>query len=1356
MRTARGARAAFWTLALAAVAASISLAQGGPHTAAPPGAHVPPPMPQRTLMPLGPQGFGTPTPSPSPGGAPATLPQTPSFKPGRSVPLGALPPLPRKTSANTAYFVAGGHGRRMHPMAANGATIGYFADSFGNTACASAVGTLIPVNCDVFWQEANNPSGTYQDVYVPANSFTATLVGSTYSTNNGSLHDTPDLTPTGTYVLAVLNTTANKWESVVYVSVGSVNVFGTYADSAATILQQQFTASNSTNVYINASGLTQGDYYVVAIESTSPYATCTYVAPPPSSGATPNPNATCDPSTSAGIRAVVGASSSAAITAVWPLSSTTPTGTYSVVLYDQTTSTRLAMRQISITGSSATGAIALTPVNGNSSLGTNWPTPPPSPYSATTKFAFDSTSDEADKGWTLAASGLAASKSYTFTVSDPTGGVVSGPTTYTSTSTKTLSASYTFGSAQSPINYIGNTYTVQLYNKSTGSVDASQAFQILGYHATTMFTSPSGTSEVLPQNSSVTTGLEFTNDGDTYYGSGNGDTIKGITFNTGTVGIYITMMDTSVTSCGMNCQQEIVADSNGQNWTVQTNCYGGGANKGCTITAYPVTSGNTLAMTGYLLVPDLQFTNVPGNSNCGSGCTAYTSILPTDGVTWGSTTASTSSNPVYFTNGSGNSYSGVASVRHLGYRDTSNNYYSGYETHNYAPNAPNAIYTSTSPFAPTAGYSDVFSLAFTNNSSLGTSNISEIEIQVPTAYSPGGTSTTAVVDASSPTSWTRVNCPTGAPSTAFCLQTGSGNGGITPSGNTSCTSTTCTANTQTIYLDINPPPPSAFSYTDLTLQAVLPTPYTFTPDSSQAFTAFVGSATSLDATAIAAYSLNSTLITPSFLPTSEGTGTDNTVTINVTNASTVQDPNPDYLDAITIDIPSTNTFKSLTGMPAGWSLIGSQTVGSNTRYWFGLCAGQYVTADGPGSQPPPAGTTLPNCGAAAEANAIAPGKTFTVTGNLLTASSNISAVMYAHGANVAGWSSSHTFTLTVTATSAAAGFSAANGYPTATTVSSPNTPQVGGDSDLTYGNAYTYVIQNTSGSQNITSAKIRIPGKDTNTITPNDGTGPGGTATPWTLTGAPTISGSSYNCSITSYSSAQTSGADGAINIGGSSCSIPPGSSITVKFTAKAPYTVNLTYSFDATVNGSVSAAEMWPTDTIVQIILAASISISVNPTSPGPGGSRPSVNCAACSFNTTSNEVDYENAIPNLSAVTEGDVARVSVTTDAGSTVGWKLYVSADNNPANTGSPTNELLTSVDKTASLGGNTITGLNFDTTTYTVIPTPQGATSLYMVDTGSGASARRAPYDFIMNYEISIQGGSTAPQTANLVYTFISN
>jgi hypothetical protein len=126
---------------------------------------------------------------------------------------------------------------------------------------------------------------------------------------------------------------------------------------------------------------------------------------------------------------------------------------------------------------------------------------------------------------------------------------------------------------------------------------------------------------------------------------------------------------------------------------------------------------------------------------------------------------------------------------------------------------------------------------------------------------------------------------------------------------------------------------------------------------------------------------------------------------------------------------------------------------------------------------------------------------------------------------------------------------------------------------------------------------------------------------------------------------------------------------------------------------------------------------------------------------------------VSNAQTVTGQDVVRVSVYTNAGSTIGWKLYASTNTNPANTGSPTNELLTAIDSGANRSMPQ-SGVNFDQTAYAVVPT--SSPGVLLMDTGTGRAATRNPFDMLMNYEISIQGGPTTPTTSVVTYTFISN
>lgn len=1333
--------------------------------------------------------------------------KTPAAKlptlPQRVVPLWALPPLPEQTASNTAYFNKGAKRR----MAANGATITFFADLL-TTACSSAVGTVLPAGCDVVWQESNLPNGNYQDYFIKLNqninTSSATSVDAGYTNNNGNFHcdeqtscpANPTLTSPGTYVMAVYNTGTNKWVTAVYVTVGSVSSFATYADSAATTPQTQFTAAAGTNVYVNATGLVQGDNYVAYMESTAGPLFCEYIAPP----GVPSATQGCDPTTSAGITAVVGAQHSAAITAVWPLSASVPTGTYAVVLYNLTTNTRIAMRQVSIKGSTG-GSTTLTPIAGNAAVSAflvNPVNPAPTP---STTFAFDNTSEQSDKAFDSATTGLVASHLYLWTIHDPTGYVENsaGPSNSTNTGGFAISP-VNFSNTNAPSNFVGNVYTLQFQNQTTSNVDASQGYKILGYNVATTFTS-GGTAIVLASGGTVDTGLVFTNDGDTLYGAGNSDTIRSIYFDTGGVGItdsfdgvaQVTTGTQDGFSCsGGYCQSTTYTDSTGVVWTVHNDCHLNPAKGECTIIATPA-AGSALAVGANVTLANITFGNGVG-SHCSTTCTGLTSILPTNGNSYSNTAQYYATNAVSFTNGFGTTYGGTASVTHYGYYDGTT-VHQNQIMHQYNANSSSMTYTSSSPFTPSSNYWEEWAVTV-NNTSTGGANITQLEINPPTGYVTGNVvyytldNSAALVGTNT---WTYRNgtgaCPNGAPAVALCLQTSGSNNGIAPNGGT-----------QTIYVRFRPDPGTSYAYTDWQISAITPTTYPMAPAGS--ITPWAPNTSSYDSLATAGYSLNGNLITPAFSPTSQGITTTNPETINVTNASTAQDANPDYLDAITIDLPCANpavggvdcfgtgAAASYTVSPSTWAFLGYQVntpVNGTTRYWFAINGCNFFanTAAGPPSSTPPA-TVYPanTCSSANDtASAIAPGATFSVTATMQApaATGTVSGTMYAHGANGNGWSNSHTFNLSITSVAAAAGFTGAGGYPAATAVTSPNSPQVGADTSATNGNAYVYTIKNNSAAaQKITSAIIEIPGQDISSVTPNDGTS-GGSGTPWTIVGTPSIVGNAYGCTLSAQPSgtvngityngtysASNTGSNGGIALTG--CSIPAGSTITIDFNAKAPYTVNDSYRFTTTVNSNVTAAENWSTDTIMQIIETASLSVLVNPSNYTPADASysvtPTVSCAGCGFNQATNTIDF-GAVNNSSSKAGQDVLLVSINTDAGPGQGWQLYVYCSGfsvgtscNPATTGGAfSNQMVTKIDnQRAGACTNNCepkAGMAFNNTAYAIVPTT--SPGLEIMNTGSGLGASRDGWQALVDLEINL--GTEAKGAGNkstIVYTFIGN
>ena len=1236
--------------------------------------------------------------------------------------LGQLPALPARNVTNTQRP----DGKRRFAANGDGIQINL------QTGCGANQGQLYAVGCEIQWKfqagPGANPPGTdeLEDCYAPATQ-PNTVADCSAPYKGAAPNETTTLSTAGVWVFGTLDTTSGNWLYVVYLPVGNEVYLDTFSDQFYQNESGQFTISSSTTVYIEATGLTGGsERYEVYVEYTSVSPYCVWTAP--SESPAPASNALCNPANDSGqLNAPNGT-----LTVQWPLSASYSPGTYSIVVYDVTAGQRLAEREVSLNGG---GSVTLTPSAGNQS-----PNPAPAGTPGST-FAYDSNNEDSDKGLAIAASGLPTNTNFTMAISDPTGQVVQS-WQGGSGGSGTVNQNWNFSNAQSPLDYPLSTYTVTLLNQSSGAIYASQSFRIVGYQMQTEFADPLSTA-VTVSTTPATTTLQFTNEGSQAYGTGNGDPITALNFNDGTNGIVLTLLNGTSSSTGLcagatSCQIETVVDSNSVSWSLVNYCSGTGNAESCSITATPVTTGNTLANAATLTISNVQY--VANNAGpCNNGCAATTTILPRDGLTWSQTNQNVATDQVYFTNGNSTSYSADGHIYLYGYRDTSNTLHPGEEVHGYTVRAVSAgvtsvTYTSQSPTSTTAKL--VYLIYIANNSSAGSNSIQKLQIIVPTQLESEISS--ATIDASSPTSWTIQNCPGQTPSYTICLQNGGGNSGIAAQSN------------QTIYLDI-PAPPTSFSYTDAAITVTNPSTFAVVPDGTwQTFAGPTPAPYSVDSTSLVAYSLNSNLMNVTTSPGAIGSNTTQNVAFTVTNVTTGNDPNPDYLDAIIISVPTANTFNGFSVSTPGWSEEGSYAAGSNTYYVFGLCATQANAS----YEPPNNG--LPSCGSAIEqASSLGAGASLNFTANLTAGSGNILMTMYAHGANGNGWSAGKNFTQTVSTTTATVGFSAIGIAPTPpppTSIANGTLPTVGADSSKTLGNSYVYTITNTSGSgagNNLTSVTITVPGLDTSG---NNGADSSGTA--WTITSAPVLSGSGYSgCSVTSYSSATSGGANGSIAIGGSSCAITPGGVVNVYFTAKAPYRVNDTYRFPATATSSGSGgaivAEDWTNDTEVQIVLSAGLTVYVDPAADPNAGDDPSPNCLSCAFGT--NLIDV-GAVANGGSKLATDVLAIEVLTDAASPVGWQLYVSTSNNPSNTGGTfANEFASDVDSSTSISG---AGVNYDETSLTDVPTT--SPGLELLDTGSGTTARRNPFGFVMNYEVYIDGGPVTPEQSIVTYTFISN
>jgi hypothetical protein len=1039
---------------------------------------------------------------------------------------------------------------------------------------------------------------------------------------------------------------STSWVATDYLTVQSAQAVNTYADSTRLTQASNFAipGSGTNTIYLTISGAQYSDNYVVYVENTSVYSQCTAIIPSATSLSYP-----CDPrSSNAGS---VQALATGPLYMQWTYGPTLTAGTYSIVAWDQTQGKRVGETQVVLTKGSA--AVRFNGIGGNSNPPLASPVPnatgtPCAPSTTNTcAFAFDDTTDESDKQYYSSFSGLTSGHKYCFTIQDPTARVYqnysNGSEAFTCSTTAgtTLNVTDTFLSYKAPLNFTSNTFSFSACDFNVGTpctISATGSFNLFGYNAITEFTNAAGTSVTgatitVPKSSVVTAGLEFVNDGDSYYGVGNGDGLKGLYWESGTYnsgsntisgyGFYVMLPCGAGGSYTTSCS-ETLYDSEGQAWNVTVTGVNGGSNEYSIIDAYPTTAGQYLAQNAYLIVPNIEYVSPPGSSNCtGTGCLNYSSILPTHGQTWSVPGSTFSGNLTYVTDGNNTTNSGTGTFVRLGVTagcsgstcaayggSTTGNAFTTVDQHGYTTSMSQALYALAEPFSPTSGQADVYKVVVTNNSS--SNYIASIAFSLPNTYATASYTTTWSLDANTALNpsgnWvqdTSASCPSGS---NFCIKASSSTYYIAANGGT-----------RTFYIDVQGLPPLSMSYAEITEQVYSPVVYDLAADSSYGSRPIrvdsTGTSDTVDALALGAYSLDSGYMTPLFNPTSEGTSTSNTVNVSFKNTSTAQDTQPDYVDLVVFELPNkgpdgsttliTSTSNFAGTSPSSWSLLGT-TSGTHdstndTDYWFGItgCYGSNISAAyGPKDYPTTGtvNTSMPSsaCSSGSEVNALGPGSTISFNTPINTGASTgtVTGYSWAHGANGNGWSKSHSFSLNVTSTSGTAGFYEAGTYGSPAIVSSNTTPQIAADSDITNcsgstigsfvnnkgcGNSFVYAISNTSGTgHNISSAQIMIPYQDSSGANGQDtdstDCSAGTTGCIWAVTGAPALSGSGYtNCAVTSYTSATTATSNGYITIGnsGGTCTLSPGGTMYISFSMKGPYKINDQYGFPACLNGT-------------------------------------------------------------------------------------------------------------------------------------------------------------------------------------------
>jgi hypothetical protein len=1326
-----------------------------------------------------------------------------------------------KTMLNTVHPGKHRHERlRMHPFAETGASISFTIPASCTTG--GTVGDLFNIGCQLNAVQATGLSNwsatdSYQYYVLAPNSTTATEYGGAAggcapTTDPWAGSAAPSCTGTnttlsqqGTYAFFAYDATKQVIAAIIYVNAGQVFTIQVYQDPFHTAPSYQFDTQNSTAAYIYLQNVAPSDYYVTYVMSTGVNAYCAFMTPPGQSIPTPRPTGGanpaplyCDPSTSTGLQAPGG---NLAVT--WTFASTLEGGTYSIVVYDKTQNTTLGQVQVSLT---APGNAAI--LTQGSTTGMN-PSPGPHGAVSSTVLAWDGTSDQSVGGVTGTTQQSLVAGTYKWTMSGPEGRVLGGPTSVTLASKTTTTNTFNFGATMSPPGEYPSAYwALGLYDTANIVSAGSQSFSIVGYHSTTRFVQ-SAVSELAlnfpttPASSNVTADLKITNDSNIVYNGeadsfGQGNTSPALIFTTDKVaqlsaartqanlrtnGQGVIMVFSAGENCDPSCTST-VTDSQGNSWTATDYCSEttpanvAAVNDGCLIEFTPVNAGTVLPPGAYIDVPNMVWYaqgGAAGWSCYNTPCDALTSELPTDGLSWSlanNVASPTAWTPI--TMGSVNTahanFSGTARFDYVGSEPTppasaccvaqgTKPVAAG--AHFYEANFTRAEYQNSTPFSAQSR-KNVAEFLITN-SSTGTSPYNEITangasqtlaIGFP-SYIPAASVTT---DAKSTATWgNTVACPASFGTQFVCWNGPTINGG---------------GGTSTLYVDI-PEPVSSFSMQELQVQAYAGQEYTWfsmTSDGTSSETT-TDQAFTFDSLGIAAYSLNAALMSAAFTPNVVATGMSPTsFQIVINNTTTTADPFPDSIDAFVIEQTTSNNYTvngtpTVTGAGANWAYKTTYTgsTANTLDYVFSVCgtpakavlAPQINSITTPLSNPYPGPTP---CSNAAEANSLqTANNTATVNMNLngTFAAGSMSFNLYAHGANGGGWSAPKPFSLTFTSESASAGFSTING----TNVGTNNQPTV----SVAPPSTFVYTFQNTSASTVEKVFKITLPGLDVNGQNAYDGTANGywQLVSPISSTivlGGTGLSGSgcAVNTNSSNTHSATTSGGNGQIEID-CATGVAAGKTLTVQFQSYNPSTESDTYQFPSTVDG-IATGQSWIGDQQILVSFSVGLTVIVDPSNPGPGGSTPVVSCSTCAFSGST--VDY-GPITNNASVTGTDIVRASVVytgaTNSGKT--WQLSASSSNNPVCTGGScagADELLMAVDSTNTptnakgCGAMTITGAVNNT--FVTVPVTPSTQSLV-----SGPENQCSyPYDTIESYKVSLGTESIVGQIVTITYTLIVN
>lgn len=1172
----------------------------------------------------------------------------------------------------------------------------------------------------------------------------------------------------GVWAVAMKNVATGQFEAVAYsVVLGTLN-FATYSDAAFSTKSNDF-ASGST-VYVSASGLNPAHFYAYGFVNTSGNGMpCVYAIP---SNAQNNNNATCFLTGGTGILPTNGTLSGQFAT---PAAGPNSAGTYTVQLYDVSSSDLISTQQISLNPSTVTWS-PLVPYNGASTG-----------VSLNDTFATDglinvapggALAEQSVQGLTYQASGVTSGRVYQITVSNGNGVVLSStttdannwqgtpqsfslPTQFTAASTSTGPQKIAFplnvgnltaiGGTQTP--FAPNVFTAQLYDVTGATVIGSKSFTIVSYAGQFQWTNPAGAYvNVAPLGAATNVTTTFRNTGGVLYGSWNGDAIKAITI-TNDSGNQVTL--------GRQGGVTTTTDSLGQTWNI--------ANPNAqTITLTPAVAGQSLPVNATLAIP---ITVAAPAGNCTTACILRTSITPLHGVAGSgvnNTMINTASNGLdVFGNAIIGSNTQASYAWAIGAYSTA--------TTLGTPRYNQMMYRSGTNGAVAGSYT----ITITINNNGSPKPLQNIEFILPPTVDPNRQTpqkVSVIVNGVDQTSQWQIGTQDGGNNAAkdthltvpnaFSLFTINKNAAVPIGKSATVTLTWPILSTAFPFQEIG----ATGNYYDSSGQIGGP-PFAVGPTNT--LTNAVAGTTNIDSTELAVFSLDPSLMSATMVP-AVIPGLPTTTKFKLINTTTGLDPNPDYISQLLLTVPAGAVPNSITVASPNQSGVtwNANPTGTAGQWLIDLCA--VSTAPNPATQ------TSTRCAGNTDTNALPPGAELDVTFTYTTAPTigNYKigwTIVGANGGAVVAATAAQQPSLKVANTTAQTAFTFSGGYTSApvyppavpgpiASVPPASKPVVGSWSDFNNGNTFVYEINN-NGSNPISDVSISIPSSNTS--------GQFGDPAGWKVI-ASTIhiygqGAAGANCSNNGIKSLVqpvpgSPGTQGLLMLSG--CNLLPGQKLDIYFDAQNPYDATLsnpTFAFNASVEtgGAVPPDPRTPANinTLPASFLSNTETIQVDarlviqiPTggvyAPGLyGGSAPVVTCPGCTFTTGGAYplINFNNIAGN---VTAQDSLAATVYSDSAN--GWSLSVQADQNP---GTSSGQVKTWVSANSS---SPATG------TYSKLVNAPGAViptaSTLPLATYTGA-VRKQPVDNIMSYSVNLNPLSVNNNqltTVTLTYTLIAN